>query len=143
MVLRYLPKFSSTSLETLLVEDSMFHVEKKGRKSSIFIYGTTFRKMEFIPSFSASPNLFYLSQKTKKNYGRHPVGAAVICFFTFYYLFWRRRVVPNSRFSESRFLQGRLFDFSSRSGLAGQPVQIWTKSCFVQIFYVFPCIVEN
>ncbi len=48
MVLRYLPKFSSTSLEALLVEESI----------QIFIYGTTFRKVEFIPRFSASPNLF-------------------------------------------------------------------------------------
>ncbi len=53
-----------------------------------------------------------------------------------------------SRLSESRFLQGWLFDFSLR---------IWTGwlasqsrsgprsrffSCFVQIFYVFPCTVE-
>ena len=29
--------------------------------------------MEFIPRSSASPNLFYHSQKTKKNYGRHPM----------------------------------------------------------------------
>jgi hypothetical protein len=29
--------------------------------------------MEFIPRFSASPNIFYRSQKTKKNYGRHPL----------------------------------------------------------------------
>ena len=34
--------------------------------------------MEFIPRFSASPNIFYRSQKTKKNYGRHP-----ICTFFF------------------------------------------------------------
>jgi hypothetical protein len=47
---------------------------KKRQKKSIFIYGTTFRKMEFIPRFSASPNLFYRSQKPKKNYGRHPIA---------------------------------------------------------------------
>ena len=64
MVLRYLPKFSSTSLEALLVEES---IQKKRQKKPIFIYGTTFRKMEEI--FSESK--FYCSQKQKKNYGRH------------------------------------------------------------------------
>jgi hypothetical protein len=64
MVLRHLPKFSSTSLEALLVEES---IQKKRQKKPIFIYGTTSRKMEEI--FSESK--FYCSQKQKKNYGRH------------------------------------------------------------------------
>jgi hypothetical protein len=40
--------------------------------------------MEFIPRFSASPNIFYRSQKTKKNYGRHPVGERFWPDFSFY-----------------------------------------------------------
>jgi hypothetical protein len=48
MVLRYLPKFSSTSLEALLVEESIFR-KKRHKKSIFYVYGTTFRKMEFIP----------------------------------------------------------------------------------------------
>ena len=40
---------------------------EKRQKKPIFIYGTTFRKMEEI--FSESK--FYCSQKQKKNYGRH------------------------------------------------------------------------
>jgi hypothetical protein len=36
MVLRYLPKFSSTSLEALLVEESIFR--KKGRKNQFFMF---------------------------------------------------------------------------------------------------------
>jgi hypothetical protein len=56
-----------------------FHVQrnpfgiKQKQKKSIFIYGTTFKKNKFIPRFSASPNLFYRSQKQKKNYGSHPL----------------------------------------------------------------------
>jgi hypothetical protein len=46
---------------------------KTKAEKSIFIYGTTFKKNKFIPRFSASPNLFYRSQKQKKNYGSHPV----------------------------------------------------------------------
>jgi hypothetical protein len=37
--------------------------------------------MEFIPRFSASPNLFHRSQKQKKNYGRHPVGSGAFPIF--------------------------------------------------------------
>jgi hypothetical protein len=39
---------------------------KKRQNFFFLIYGTTFRKMEFIPRFSVSPNLFYRSQKPKR-----------------------------------------------------------------------------
>ena len=50
------------------------------------------------------------------------IGWLLWSFFHFFLPFRRRRVVPDSRFSESRFLQGRLFDFSSQNldWLAGQ-----------------------
>ena len=64
MVLRYLPKFSSTSLEALLVEESI--QKKKGRKSQYLFTAQLLGKWK---RFSASPNLFYCSQKPKKNYG--------------------------------------------------------------------------
>jgi hypothetical protein len=62
-----------------------FHVQrnpygiKQKQKKSIFIYGTTFRKILRIPIFLASPNLFYRSQKTKKNYGSHPLRLRETC----------------------------------------------------------------
>ncbi len=51
----------------------------------------------------------------------HDFVTVVACrnsFFSLFYLFWRRKVVPDSRITESLL-------------------------CFVQIFYVFSCIVEN
>ena len=102
----------------------------------------------FIPRRNVS-SVFCSRQKSKCQVSKKPVGPCSNYFFHFFYFFWKRRVIPDSRFSESRFLQGLLFDFSSR---------IWTGwpasqsrsglcsrffSCFIQIFYVFPCIVEN
>jgi hypothetical protein len=76
------------------------------------------------------------------------LGTCRICFSLFL-LFSAKKGIPDSRFSESRFLQGRLFYFSSRIW-TGWPVSQSRSgpcsrffSCFIQIFYVFPCIVEN
>ncbi len=46
--------------------------------NTFIIYGTTFRTILFIPRFSVSLNLFYRSQKPKKNYctGDKPRGAS-------------------------------------------------------------------
>jgi hypothetical protein len=63
------PPFPVGSWETL-AEESLQMKEKA--EKNYFYLRHIFWKREFIPRFSASPNLFYRSQKPKKNYGRHP-----------------------------------------------------------------------
>ncbi len=66
--------------------------------------------------------------------------------FSLFLPFLAKKVVPDSRFSDARFFQGRLFDFLRKiwnptvPDLAPVPDFF---SCFVQIFYVFLCIVEG
>jgi len=69
-VLRYLPKFNSTSLQALLVEESI-QKKRKGRKCLFF--GTTFKKNESGGDFQRVQIWNDCSQKQKKNYGSHPL----------------------------------------------------------------------
>jgi hypothetical protein len=51
-----------------------------------------------------------------------PAVILFFTFFTFFYLFLAKKVVPDSRITESKFLQGPfLYILSRLSGLAGQP----------------------
>jgi hypothetical protein len=70
MVLRYLPKLRSTSLEAPLVEES---IQKKEKAEKVNFYlRHNFKKKRIWPRFSARPDLERSLTKTKKELRQSP-----------------------------------------------------------------------
>jgi hypothetical protein len=77
------------------------------------------------------------------------LGACRICLFTFFTFFGEEGSFQIPDLGSPDFYKADFLTFHPESGLAGQsaspeldPVPDFF-SCFIQIFYVFPCIVEN
>ena len=77
------------------------------------------------------------------------LGACRICLFTFFTFFGKEGSFQIPDLGSPDFYKADFLTFHPESGLAGQsatpeldPVPDFF-SCFIQIFYVFPCIVKN